>query len=541
MQVGTEIVAEVPAPAPSPQRAESRARLVLDRVRVWVGSWATVRMFREDKVLLVAFLALWLSALGPLFVTPILPLVDMGTNIGMASLMNDALFTKGVVHDHYFINPRIVPYWTVYTFMSTVEALAGPFVAVKVTVGLVVMWLPLSVLRLMRAFGRSPRLGLWAFLLTWDTNLYWGWITFQCGMVMALWAIAWIYETRTWRDALKVLPLTITVALTHIHAVVLALAVGGVLSLIKRPFLKSVANHAIALGGCVLLIAPWVWGKLHPAPNQPARGPLNWEQHPLPQKLGNLFRYTIDVIPTDGAGLMTYAFILLLLGPALFMLFRPRSVGQVTRAAPVAFLIGAAALYLVVPFQISGPVDHWWTYPRFGTYVLVGLLLVPRPRLDGWRWLAVVPGVVMAFFVHRGIQKQFKDYGDYVKPYLEIIAALPRNQLMYPLDLDDYRFRGTHDAVLGQLHGYAAAAKSCFDPHLFDEPNNPLRYRAKNLPPMPNWFNQGGFTMEREGHAYDYIIVHSIEHDIIGRRAKWRDQVELVKEAGPWRLYKVKR
>ena len=96
--------------------------------------------------------------------------------------------------------------------------------------------------------------------------------------------------------------------------------------------------------------------------------------------------------------------------------------------------------------------------------------------------------------------------------------------MLYPLDLDDARFRGTHDAALGQLHGYAAAAKSCFDPHLFDEPNNPLRYRPEKMPPVVNWFNQASFTMEREGRAYDYIIVHPVERDLIARKEKWRAQ-----------------
>ena len=151
-----------------------------------------------------------------------------------------------------------------------------------------------------------------------------------------------------------------------------------------------------------------------------------------------------------------------------------------------------------------------------------------------------MPGIVCAFFLHRGIQKQFHAYGDYVRPYLDIIAALPRNKLLYPLDLDDYRFKGTYDPVLGQIHGYAAGAKSCFDPHLFDDASNPLRYRASKMPPVPNWFYQSSFTMEREGRHYDYIVVHPKNQDIIARHAKWKSEVELVKEAGPWRLYKVK-
>ena len=519
-----------------------RGRRWAKGLTVWFASLPTVRLLVEDKPLAIGFVLLWLSAMAPMLVTPILPLVDMGVNIGAASLMNDTAFGKGVVAQHYFVNLRIVPYWTVYAFLNLIESVAGPFVAAKVTVGLALGLLPLGVMRAMRAFGRSPRLGLWAFMLCWDTNLYWGWITFQIGMALALWAIARVFEIRTWRDALKMLPLTLTIALTHVHAVALALVVGGLLVFIKRPIKKAFWHHVVGLSGCVLLLAPWLWGTFFPPATRSKPGPLTFGTHPMAQKLGSLFRYTIDLIPTpDGnAGIMTYAFLLLLLGPALFLLLRPRLIPQSRRAAPGLFLLGAAGLYLIMPFELNGPIAHWWTYPRFGTYALIGLLLLPRPRLDGLRGLTVVPGIVLAFFVHRAIQQQFRAYGDYVRPYLEIIAALPRNQLLYPLDLDDYRFKGTYDPVLGQIHGYAAAVKSCFDPHFFDQVNVPLRYRASNMPPVPNWFDQASFTMEREGRAYDYIVVHPIERDIIARRPSQRAQVELVKEAGPWRLYKVK-
>jgi hypothetical protein len=506
----------------------------------WLASLSAVKMFVEDKPLLIVFVALWLSAMMPMFVTPIMPLIDMGSNIGAAGLMNDVLRGKGVVAQHYFLNPHIVPYWTVYSFMSLVDALAGPFVSVKVTVGLALGLLPLGAMRLMRAFDRSPRLGLWAFMVCWDTNLYWGWITFQIGMALALWALAMVFEVRTRWDALKILPCSVAIALTHVHAVALLLVIGGLLVFVKRPVLNALINHAIALCGALILLVPWLWARFFPSSlNGTAQG-LQVATHPVSQKLGSLFRYTIDVVPGENGDIMTWVFLLLLLGPALFMLRSTRGISQSSRAAASMFLLGAAGLYLVVPFEMGGAVNHWWTYPRFGTYVLIGLLLLPRPRLDGLWGLLVLPGVLCSFLAHRAVQRQFRDYGDYVRPYLEIIDALPYNQLLYPLDLDDYGFKGTYEAVLGQLHGYAAAAKSCFDPHLFDDPSNPLRFRKANRPPMPYWSNQAGFTMEREGQGYDYIIVHPKNRDIIASHAKWRPRVELVKEAGPWRLYKVK-
>ena len=514
----------------------------VEALRAWIVESRTVQMFRNDRLLLAGFVVLSVSAWVPMFVTPILPLVDLGVNVGASGLIPQVLFGKGVVAEHYFVNFQLIPYWTVYLFMAFVSAVAGPFVSAKVTVGLALALLPLSVMRLMRAFGRDPRLGLWAFVLSWDRNLYWGWITFQLGMALCLWTLAKIFEARSLRAALRCLPLTLAIAITHVHAVVLTLVAGGLLTFVKRPLKKSFPIHALALSGCVLLIAPWLWSKFGSGP-QGGHGSLSMVMHPMETRLGNLYSYTLDVI-TDAHGgdppsILRIAFIVLLLGPALFLLVAPRPVSPAQRAAPAAFLFATAGLYLLVPFELSGPIVHWWTYPRFGTYVLFALLLLPRPRLDGLRALWLAPGLLSAFLLHRAVQTQFRAYSEFVSPYMQIVAALPPNQLMLPLDLEGYRFKQTHDGVIGQIHGYTAVAKSCFDPHLFDELNNPLRFVRSNMPPVVNWGDQASFDFNRVGKPYDYIIVYPTDMDPFTRR--WKDQVELVKDAAPWRLYRVKR
>ncbi len=301
--------------------------------------------------------------------------------------------------------------------------------------------------------------------------------------------------------------------------------------------------HFIALGGCALLIAPWALSKFGVGGGSGAQVPFSIVDHPLDARLGAWFSYTLDVITAPGGTppqILKLAFAVLLAGPALFLLQKSRNLTSAQRAAPALFLFAVAGLYVFVPFQIAGPITHYWTYPRFGTYLLIALLLLPRPRLDGLRALWLIPGVLSAFFVHRAVQKQFRSYGEYVQPYRQIVDALPRNQLMLPLDLDDFAWNETHEGVLAQIHGYAAAAKSCFDPHLFDETNIPLRYRAANMPPIVNWNTPSSFSFPQTGSAYDYIIIHSVRTDPFDTHPAWRAKVNLVKQAGPWRLYAVK-
>ena len=59
---------------------------------------------------------------------------------------------------------------------------------------LAVMLLPLGTMRLLLALGRDPRMGLMAFALAWDHNMYWGFLAFHLGLSVALFAIAYAYD-----------------------------------------------------------------------------------------------------------------------------------------------------------------------------------------------------------------------------------------------------------------------------------------------------------------------------------------------------------
>ncbi len=530
----------VKAPERAPERALGRGRARRWAAAAGRAAWnlRTVRLFRDDPLLSVCTLILSVVVLWPLFVTPILPLVDMGSHVGATGVMDDVVLGRGIAPSHYEINPRLIPYWTVYIVMALAEHFVGPFVAAKLAVGGVVLLLPVSAMRLFAAFGRSPRIGLLVFILSWDTNLYWGWLTFQYGMALALFAVAQMFEARTFKDALKIIPLTIIIALTHVFGVALAGLAGGLLCLLRRPFWKGVAVHAVALSGCLVALLPWVYQKFEGAAAPAAKARFEW--HTPAHKIQHIYTYTLANVP-DHMEVSTAAFAMLWIAPAVLALVRKRELQREQRFAPLMVVLASLALYFALPFAVAGPVEHWWTYPRYGTYILIALLALPSPRLQGRGMLALLPGLAACVALHAAVAGQFREYGRYVRPYLQIIAAMPKDVSFFPLDLDDRRFKGTRDAVLGQLHGYAAAATSSYDPHLFDQPYSPLLYRKPRKLPTINWFRPGTFTMKDHGRFYDYIIVHPVDRDPIAANEQWKKDVEIVREAGPWRLYKVKR
>jgi len=496
-----------------------------------------VQIFRADRPLAIAAGLCALVTLIPLFVTSFLPLVDMGSNIGAAGLLRETTFGHGIVAARYRVNWVPMPYWSGWAFMSLVSTVVGPFVAAKAIVAIGVLLLPLSVMRMLDALGRSPRLGLWAFLLAWDTNIYWGWVTFQIGLPAVIWLLARMIETKSWKGAAWLIPWSAFVALTHPHAVVLLGVAGGFLAIVRRPFWRSFGQSALAMSGLAVML-PWLIGVMLGPRNG---GHVTFDSPTVAARVNELYHYTVDVLPTPGGQtLSALAFVLFLIGPAALAALRPSEAPRrVGAELALVLVLPAAALYFTLPFAINGAIEHWWTYPRFGTYILLGLLLLPVPDLRGYRALALTPGLVLVGALAVVRTQQFAAYHERTKPYLQIISAIKPNSSFLPLDFD-FGWEGTREPTLGQLHGYAAAVRSVYDPHLFDNPQAPLLFRKRGQPPQVDWFHlRQSYSFEAQGRFYDYIVVHPIDQDPLG---PYRGRgVEWMKDAGQWRLYRVQK
>jgi hypothetical protein len=288
--------------------------------------------------------------------------------------------------------------------------------------------------------------------------------------------------------------------------------------------------------GFVILL-PWTLARLFPrAPG--ASGHITVQESTWDEKVGSLYKFSLDTLPAPNSVVLTCsAFLLLLMAPALLGALERRVQSRRATAMAFAFLVSCVGLYLLLPFAVGGAVDHWWTYPRYATYILLGLLLLPPPRLQAQKAWVLAPGILLALAIDVARFRQFAAFGERTRPYLDIIAAMKPNSTFLPLDYE-FAWEGTRQWPLGQLHGYAAAATSSFDPHLFDNPHTPLVLRDEARLPVPDWRRCAEtFSMESLGRFYDYIVTHPKRLDVVA--ALPPGNVELVREAGEWRLYAV--
>jgi len=496
---------------------------------------------RADPLLAGGMALLLVAACVPLFVTPFLPFVDLPQHSASAALLLDSLAGRGVARELFSVDWAPVPYWTQQVLLGVAQLLGGPLFAAKAVCALAIAALPLASLRLCLALDRSPRLALGSFLLVWDYSLYWGWSAFLLGMALAVYALAVVLEADTARQAARAVPLTLLIALTHPQAVAFLLVTAGALLVVRRPFWPALRAHAVGTSGAALAFVPWVTSRL--GPEQGSAGPGAWpprfEWVPLAQKLTRLFENSLENGPGPFlSAASAVAFLLVLLGP--LALARLPALPSAARSAGRAWVVVGACFtaYLALPMTIvAGQLSHWGTYPRFATWALLSLSFVPRPNLDGRRVLALGPAVAVALALDAGVFLQLRGFARLTRPLEQVAAALPAGTRVLPLVYQGFDPSLRHPS-LHHLHGYLVALRSVYDPHLFDNPNRPLRYRVERRLPAPPWNDPARLDPAQLGF-YDYVLVQGLERDPFAQDANLGRLVRPVTEAGMWRLYQV--
>jgi hypothetical protein len=268
-------------------------------------------------------------------------------------------------------------------------------------------------------------------------------------------------------------------------------------------------------------------------------------------KAGRLFSYTFDHYPKEPAvWAPAFAFAVLLLGPAVLGAIRQANArgvapgaGPMPRngTAPAAIVaLSCAALYAALPFEINGPVTHYHNYPRYATFALMSLLLLPRPDLRRSRALLLVPGVAAALAMDATTFGQFRRFGDNSRPFLQLFAQVPLGSRVLPLVNVETDPACAYNPY-NQFHAYLAAATQSYDPYLFHNDANPLLYTRAHEPPIPWWpVVTDQLVMEEHARDFDFILVQGLDRDPFRPGARLATaRVHRVAEGGIWRLYAI--
>ena len=500
-----------------------------------------LRIFRADPLLAGLTTLLSAAICLPLFVTPFLPMQDLPDHVGLANLIGDILGGNGLASDHYRVQGLPLPYLTMYVMLAAFGALFGPLFGAKLVVAFTLLCIPLGAMRLMVALKRNPRMGLFAFALVWDHNLYWGWVSYAMGNGLALFALAHLIESTSVKGALlRAGGWAALVALTHAQAFGNYLVLAGAFVFAGAPLRRRFLIHALGLLPGILILVPWAIDRMTAGSGSAAGSGLGLVWHSLPHKLGHLYTYSMgDPTGPTGEACSALAFAIVLLAPlALAGLRRDESVVE-DRGAVVAFL-AMAGLYLAMPMQMSRPIEQWYIYPREASLLLLAALLVPRPNLTGrWRSLLLLPAVAATTLTCVAVTGQFADFGKRARPFLEIIDKTKADRALLTLTLDDGDPR-VRLSVYNQFHAYITATRGGYDPYLFDNPSHVVVFRGERKRPAPAWNRMHEFSMTTHAPHYDYILVQGLDRDPSREGPLPTGQVvQRIAQAGRWRLYEI--
>lgn len=499
------------------------------------------------------------ASLLPLWVGAHLPAVDAPQHLFLIHVLGSLDDPSLPYHDHFVARPGLT-YLTFYYTVRALAALVGVEVALKLWLTLVLGAIPLSLLVLLRALGRSRWLALLACPLLYTDNFYWGLFSFQSSLPFTFFTLGFFVlalesdlGTRKARLALGGCALSLLLLqLTHAAGMIFPAAALPLLLLTTRSDWPRRKRALLALVPGVAVFFAWLLsgvnrGRQLGKPGEPwkASGPLfdldNFVFHPLRQKVGKLPELLSNGFWDWADRPALYGLVAVALLAIVLAAVRPQAStrGLVARLRPALLLLLGLGFYFFLPADITGYM--YQIHPRYAQVAaLLAIPVLPFPSGPLYKVfasaataLALYSGVNLAVLFHRF---------DLETHSFEQVAReiAPRARIMH-LVLDRNSRQATHAVY---LH-YAALAALRVDGvpsfSLATDPSFPVGYKEGAKPPASPWeWQPQRFTWNDHGSWYDHYLVRgevSAER-LFGPHLK---ELELAASAEGWRLFRRKR
>lgn len=516
-----------------------------------------------------------------------LPFTDLPGHMGQVGALVHAREPAARIDEYFRVAPHACPS---QLYEAVVWALARvmpvPW-ASNLYVGLFcVLALPLSVLALLRAFGRDARLALLALPLAYHRCVWYGFINYAAALPMALFGLALVAAVldRPLRLARgRVLALAALVplaAFAHFFAALWLLALGAMLVALRRPPRRTVAALAAAALPGALFVGAWVLGKPVADDGSTGNAPVGLGRalledlgaiEPPWRTVPRFFGWTVGGLGNHVDEAVLVAFVASVAGYALWVRrHRPaagaRAAGDGASAPGPALsrvqlavrrvrrllawerrgavlLLIALAAYFLLPMELPHP--GWWAVSvRFVVPAWVfALLALPAPtRRVPFALLApaalagVLYGPYLAYDFHRwfmGVEMAGFDAAlDDIPPGQRVLALWP--------SFDDERHYA-HFPLAHAIDYYTVRRGGYANPWLEGVPHD-LWVTTRERPPAPGWGMAFAFSWPEHAPHFDYFLAKDPPPGLPPLPPLFTDAppgaVAPVSVHGLWRLYR---
>lgn len=496
-----------------------------------------IRTVRKDPALLIVWIALTAVAVAPIWTQRLIPQVDAANHLALVRGWHSYSNPAYRIAEYYDLRLRPVPYigfyWTLHMLMYAVSIET----AYKLFLSIYVVTLPLAVLSLTRAAGRSPWLAVMSFPLIFSQCWAYGFASYLFGLNLFIFSLALVirfFDDARRRHLYLLLFLSFATYFFHILPwFCLGLAFLTLAIVERRHWRRAIALAATLAPSLILAIASTLSERAEQVyfRDTDQRGFVAyWLDFPgslkeFPGRMAEIFPGHLDQL---GA----YSVLLVGIGLIAWQWARGYPTDRTSRRFHALFVVFFFA-YLALPVEVKIPIYWFYISQRLPTIIAIMLFMKPSIEMDGLRRLLLVPVLACAIFVPAKMVSLYRSFNRRHVAFTQLIQQVPLGSscLVVPRGLR----AGMHvdpsitGPVYDHLGSWPMALRGGYNHYLFDQG---VPIRPKQRLPTPAFYGMEAFDI-RQAQSYDYYLVRN--PSAVMRR---EPSLAVVDEQGEWVLFR---
>jgi hypothetical protein len=540
--------------------------------RAW--AWCLAGQIPDARLFLAGYLLLLPFFLAPLFVTRLLPGLDLPFHIAAADMLAKVGSPTSPYAPYYEGGLRIAPYAAHFVALVALGKVMSLLTAHKLIIVLYVAGLPLAMASLLHACRRSRIPALLAFPLAYNLTLHYGFISFALSLPVVLWLLAEMTklshtEKRRvfWLRWFLVAGVAILLFLCHLQNFLYGLCAALAFAALSSGAWRRRGYAAAALLPSLAGLLVWHLGSPPVAGQAKLTAALAWRflrSHRLDDlgrgKLATDLWNRLQLVPAhalrgfvDGSNVQACRGLVLIMGAYIvigLVAWRPADaiLGEGPRrrrmrlAGAIAFL-GALFAYLALPHHLQ-ELELMTFFPRFSVLVLLMLLLLVPAGLLRLRGIFAValplPALLFGMLYGALLYRHYRAYGAEVADFLAVTEKTPPGGKAMGLVFDRRSRVMQVDSALIGLPGFYPALRpapgSMVPPTYCGLRHMPCRPKVKEeivtSPWVPTSFSPG-----RMLPIFDYYFVRSAPPGFDPWRG-YHNMFEPVAHTGTWAVFR---
>ncbi len=492
---------------------------------------------------------LTIASIVPVWIVRILPMQDIWQHLALVDVIHN-YWAPGSVYPDYFLLPDVPKPNLFYYFVTSLIGYATPTleIANKIVLTLYVIAFPLGFLYLLRSFGRSKWLSLFAFPFIFNAMFYLGFVSFFLAMPMMFMATGAYRRFVSANDERAALPdgilatlFLVLIYFTHAHVFLLTCLLMGVLWLLYVEGFWDGARKIAPFAPSMIFFVPWfVVYFIENVPSSSGMGFGSFDNFFGPRYysssklLSTFFNYISNYFrrQTDDTVFLVVMLLLLVL---LILRRAPRVPAGERRKLKyfdmevLTLVMAISVVVLPHHIQAQSVVSLRHILPAF-LFFVGWAQFDEAPKRIRWPAMAVlvVTCICSIAIVTDGFLRFDREMDDY--PALFDTTKGGRRLLKVA---DKQNSRVVITGALWHIHHlYGVFKGGITDTGFAEHPHNPVQYRPGMVPPDMGL----DFQSNPAWRYFDYVLVRREPVDHVSQVL---DSLEQISENRGWTLYRA--